>query len=226
MTTRAIATDTSIGALVSRRTLLAGGGALAGTTLLLGAAVTQAATDAVDPTDLHTAGLLPDLVLGHPEAPVTVVEYTSLTCGFCAKFHVEALPEFTSSHLDTGRARLVIREFPLDPRALAGFMLARSLGGDRALAMIDLLFRRQAEWSRVENASTALLAIAQHAGMTRESFTASLSDRTLQAAIIDVQKRGQSDFGVSGTPTFFIKSDRHVGTLSAAELGALVDART
>lgn len=225
MTTRSIATDTSNGALVSRRTLLAGSGALAAT-LLLSAAVTQAATDAVDPTDLHTAGLLPDLVLGHPDAPVTVVEYTSLTCGFCAKFHVEALPEFTASHLDTGRARLVIREFPLDPRALAGFMLARSLGSDRALAMIDLLFRRQAEWSRVQNASTALLAIAQHAGMTRESFTASLSDRMLQAAIVDGKNRGQSDFGVSKTPTFFIEGDRHVGTLSAAELGAVVDART
>lgn len=184
------------------------------------------ASGAVDAGSVIIPGALPDLVYGDETAPVTVVEYTSLTCGFCADFHVGALPDFRRSHLDTGRARLVVREFPLDPRSLAGFMLARCLEGDRTLAMIDLLFQRQADWARAENGSAALFSIAQTAGMGRDEFVECLGDRALQGKIVAAQERGQSEFGVSGTPTFFVDGERHVGTLSAVELSALVDART
>lgn len=206
-----------------RRAFLAGSAALGMACALSSNALAQDG-DAVRADAVGRAGPLAELVYGRTEAPVTVVEYTSLTCGFCAQFHNEALPEFRATHIDTGLARLVVREFPLDPRALAGFMLARCLEGERTLAMIDLLFQRQAEWARAENASAALLSLAQFAGMNRDTFTACLSNTELQQAVLAVQERGQSEFGVSGTPTFFINGERRVGALDAAALGAAVDA--
>ncbi|KQQ91002.1 disulfide bond formation protein DsbA [Aureimonas sp. Leaf324] len=180
----------------------------------------------VDPAAVQTPGPLAELSYGDAAAPVTVVEYTSLTCGFCAEFHVGVLPEFRRTHIDTGRARLVLREFPLDPRSLAGFVIARCLNGEATLAMIDVLFRQQAAWARAENASTALLGIAQLAGMNRDAFTACLSNKALQAEVVAVQERGRTEFGVSGTPTFFVGGQRQVGMISAADLGTIVDAQT
>ncbi|WP_019998813.1 thioredoxin domain-containing protein [Aureimonas ureilytica] len=208
-----------------RRRLLIGS-ALAGLGAVLPGSVLANDESPVDSAAVQASGDLPELAYGDPSAPVTVVEYTSLTCGFCAEFHVGVLPEFNRSHIDTGRARLVLREFPLDPRSLAGFMLARCLNGEATLAMIDVLFSQQKMWARAENASAALLGIAQLAGMDRDAFAACLSNKALQAQVVAVQERGHREFGVSGTPTFFIGGQRQVGMVAAADLGALVDAQT
>ncbi|WP_062228465.1 DsbA family protein [Aureimonas frigidaquae] len=206
-----------------RRSFLTGSAAV-GTAFILTSKASAQDSVAIVADSVGRPGQLDELVYGRADAPVTIVEYTSLTCGFCAHFHNDALPEFRRSHIDAGRARLVVREFPLDPRALAGFMLARCLEGERTLAMIDLLFRRQDEWARAENVSGILLSLAQFAGMSQDAFTACLSNTELQQAILAVRERGQTEFDVSGTPTFFINGERHVGALDAAELGAAVDA--
>ncbi len=179
----------------------------------------------VDPEAVQTPGPLAELSYGDAAAPVTVVEYTSLTCGFCAEFHVDVLPEFRRTHIDNGRARLVLREFPLDPRSLAGFMLARCLNGEATLAMIDVLFRQQAAWARAENASAALLGIAQLAGMDRDAFTTCCRIRRCKRGRRGPGARADR-VGVSGTPTFFVGGQRQVGMIGAADLGALVDAQT
>lgn len=210
---------------LDRRRLLIGG-TLVGLGMALPGSALAEDGGPVDPEAVQTPGPLAELSYGDAAAPVTVVEYTSLTCGFCAEFHVDVLPEFRRTHIDNGRARLVLREFPLDPRSLAGFMLARCLNGEATLAMIDVLFRQQAAWARAENASAALLGIAQLAGMDRDAFTTCLSNKALQAEVVAVQERGRTEFGVSGTPTFFVGGQRQVGMIGAADLGALVDAQT
>src|SRR5690606_21424368 len=132
----------------------------------------------VDIDRLMAPGALPEMALGEDDAPVTIVEYASLTCSHCANFHERTLPTIKERFIDTGKARLVMREFPIDPRAEAGFMLARC-AGDNYFAMTDTLFRQQRSWAPVENARDALLQIARLAGFSQESFEACLTDQQL-----------------------------------------------
>ena len=182
-------------------------------------------TGSVDVAKLMAGEALPDVVLGDPNAPVTIVEYASMTCPHCADFHSESLPIIKKAFIDTGKAKLILREFPFDPRALAAFMLARCTGDDaRRTAMVDVLFDQQADWARAENASEALLRIAKLAGMSENDFKACLNDKALQQKVVDVQQRGETVFGVSATPTFFVNGDKYAGALSPEQMAAVIKA--
>lgn len=176
----------------------------------------------VDMAKLLEEGALPEKSMGNPDAPVTIVEYASMTCGHCANFHKNTLPAIKEKYIDTGKARLILREFPFDPRAEAGFMLARC-ADDKYFAMIDVLFRQQANWVPVEDAQSALLNIAKLAGFTQESFEACLTDQKLLDDVRAVRSRGANDFGVDSTPTFFINGNKYTGALSVDEMSAIID---
>ena len=210
----------------------------AGTTPLPGAAapapVAAAAGEAakappaegkVDVAVLMAEGPLPDVVIGDPKAPVTIVEYASMTCSHCADFHENTLPVIKKAYLDTGKAKLILREFPFDPRALAAFMLARCAPEGKRTAMVDVLFSQQESWARAENASEALLSISKLAGFSQESFTACLSDKELQRKVVETQQRGEKEFGVAATPTFFVNGNKYAGALPPAEMAAVIDAQ-
>lgn len=188
-----------------------------------GAAEAPAAEGSVDVAALMQPGPLPEVVMGDPNAPVTIVEYASMTCSHCANFHINSLPTLKKEYLDTGKAKLILREFPFDPRSLAAFMLIRCAPEDKREPMMDVLYRQQDQWARAESAAEALLGIAKLAGFTQESFAACLNDKDLQTKIVDVQKRGESEFGVQATPTFFINGNRYPGALMPAELSAIID---
>ena len=84
-----------------------------------------------------------DRILGKPEAPITIVEYASLTCPHCAHFANDVLPEIKKAWIDTGKARLVLRDFPLDEPALRAAMIARCAPPDRYYAFADTFFAAQ-----------------------------------------------------------------------------------
>lgn len=176
----------------------------------------------VDMNRLLEEGALPDKVLGQDDAPVTIVEYLSMTCIHCANFHNNTLPVIKERYIDTGKARLITREFPFDPRAEAGAMLARC-ADTRYHAMMDVLFSQYQNWVQVENARTALLQIARLAGFSQESFEACLTDQQLLNDVREVRSRGQSEFGVEATPTFFINGQKYSGALSVDEMSAIIE---
>lgn len=176
----------------------------------------------VDMAKLLEPGALPEQALGKADAPVTIVEYASMTCPHCATFHEKTLPEFKAKYIDTGKVRMIFREFPFDPRAEAGFMLARC-AKDNYFPMVDVLFKQQQNWAAVQNAKDALLQIAKLAGFSQESFEACLTDQKLLEDVRSVRERGAKDFGVDSTPTFFIDGNRYPGALSIAELSAIID---
>jgi len=176
----------------------------------------------VDMAKLLQPGALPDKALGEDDAPVTIVEYASMTCPHCAQFHNVTLPQVKEKYIDTGKVRLIFREFPFDPRAEAGFMLARC-AGDNYFPMVEVLFRQQQNWAAVENARQALLDISKLAGFTQESFEACLTDQKLLDDVRAVQKRGATEFQVDSTPTFFINGNTYKGALSVAEMSAIID---
>ena len=176
----------------------------------------------VDMAKLLEEGSLPEKVLGNADAPVTIVEYASMTCPHCATFHERTLPQIKEKYIDTGKARLIMREFPFDPRAEAGFMLARC-ADNNYFAMVDVLFRQQRNWAAVDNAREALLQIARLGGFSQESFEACLTDQALLDNLRAVRTRGANDFGVDSTPTFFINGNTYKGALSVDEMSAIID---
>ncbi|MGX9117665.1 DsbA family protein [Mesorhizobium sp. BHbsci] len=176
----------------------------------------------VDMAALLKPGALPDEQLGKDDAKVTIVEYASMTCPHCAHFHETTLPELKTKYIDTGKARLILREFPFDPSAEAGFMLARC-SKDNYFPMVDVLFRQQANWAGVANTKDALLQISKMAGFTQESFEACLTDQKLLDDVRSVQKRGADEFKVDSTPTFFINGKTYKGALSIEEISAIID---
>ncbi len=176
----------------------------------------------VDMAELLKPGVLPDKILGKDDAPVTIVEYASMTCPHCAHFHATTLPELKTKYIETGKARLIFREFPFDPRAEAGFMLARC-SNDNYFPMVDVLFKQQSNWAAVDNAKDALLQIAKLAGFSQESFEKCLTDQKLLDDVRSVQKRAANEFKVDSTPTFFINGKTYKGALTIEEMSAIID---
>lgn len=187
------------------------------------AAAAAPAPDAtVDVAALMQPGALPEQILGKADAPVTIVEYASMTCSHCAHFHKTTLPAIKEKYIDTGKARLIMREFPFDPRAEAGFMLARC-AEDKYFPMVDVLFKQQESWAGVENAREALLQLSKLAGFTQESFEACLTDQKLLENVRAVRARGHDEFKVDSTPTFIINGNVYKGSKSVEEMSAIID---
>jgi protein-disulfide isomerase len=165
-----------------------------------------------DIAELMAPGPLPDISLGKEDAPYTIVEYASMTCPHCAQFHKVVLPELEKKYIDTGQARLILREFPLDGLAVAAFMLARCAGPDRYYPMVSALFETQPTWA-VPGAEgkEKLLLIAKQAGFSKEKFDQCLADKELFNKIVETRTRGNEKFGVDSTPSFFVNGKRLTG---------------
>ncbi len=162
--------------------------------------------------ELLKAGSLPDLALGKADAPVTIVEYASMTCSHCASFHNTVLPVLKEKYIDTGKVRLIFREFPLDERAALASMMARCAGGDKALPLISMLFSKQDEWATAKNDFLPkLFKLGQQVGFTKQSFDQCRQDEKLIKDIIAVRDRGNTSFGVNQTPTFFVNGKKMDG---------------
>jgi len=192
-------------------------GASTGTLAVAGLAAAGLAVPALAqaPADLMKPGPLPEMSLGDEKAPVTIVEYASMTCPHCAAFHAQTYPELKKKYIETGKVRFIMREFPLDPLAAAGFMLARCAGPDRYFPMIEVLFAKQRDWA-VRSPLAPLLAISKQAGMSEQAFNDCLKDQKLLDSIEEIRKRG-SEYGVQSTPTFFINGKLFRGNATLAD---------
>jgi protein-disulfide isomerase len=172
----------------------------------------------VSAEELMKPGPLPDLVLGKDDAPITVVEYASMTCGHCANFHNTVFPVLKEKYIDTGKVRFIMREFPLDNLAAGASMLARCAGGDKTFPLIGALFHTQETWAFVRgDPRPELFKVAKQAGFTQESFDKCLADQKLLDDISAVRTRGTEQFGVNSTPTFFINGKKMTSGPSVEE---------
>lgn len=171
---------------------------------------------------LATPGPLGDSWLGPETAKVTIVEYASLTCTHCAHFHEATFPELKKRYIDAGLARFTLREFPLDPLATGGFMLARADAGAKYYPVTDLLFETQASWAFVDKPLNALAQIMRQAGFSQEKFEATLRDQKLYDAVNAVKNRAVEQFKVDSTPTFFVNGQRLPGAVSIDEMDKII----
>lgn len=202
---------------MKRRTFLAGASATAAACALSPSAFAQPASEA-----LLAPGALPDKVFGSDDAPVTIIEYASLTCPHCRTFHVDVWPDLKERYVDTGKVRFIMREFPFDPRSTAGFMLARCAGDDKWYPTIDLLYRTQENWARTSDGSGALKSVMGMTGMDEAAFEACLQNEELMQQVQSVAEAGRG-FGVDSTPTFFINGQMYKGALSVDRFGEVIE---
>lgn len=185
----------------------------------------QALAQTVPSADLMKPDALPDMVMGNDKAPVTVIEYASMTCPHCAHFQETTFPELKKRYIDTGKVRYIFREFPLDSLAAAAFMLARCASTDdksKYFALIDTLFAQQRTWA-VEKPIPPLLAIAKQAGFTEKSFNDCLSNQKVLDGIESVRQRAVKEFKVESTPTFFVNGTMFPGALSIEDMAKAID---
>jgi protein-disulfide isomerase len=206
---------------------LAAGTAVAAIGLPLSSAVAQQVPQpegSVDVAKLMAPGALPEQSIGKADAPVTIVEYMSMTCPHCAAFHRETFDAIKEKYVDTGKVRFVLREFPLDNKAVAAIMIARCAPEGQYFPLVSALFKSQMTWATADDVRAALLQMSKLAGFTQESFEACLTNQKLLDDVIKVREAGGIDFGVSSTPTFFINGQRYAGGMSVAEMSAIIDA--
>lgn len=173
----------------------------------------------VDVTQLMMPGPLGDMTLGDPHAPVTIVEYASMTCPHCGRFHTDTYPTLKSKYIDTGKVYFVFREFPLDQLAFAAFMLGRCAGNDHYFDVIGMLFDRQMDWAYVNDPKSALETLLTPFGLgSDKAVDDCVANQDIFNNVEAVYNRGAQVFGVNGTPTFFFNGHRVVGEISVADL--------
>jgi protein-disulfide isomerase len=199
---------------------LIGAGAATGVVRLIGPAKADEATPS--PADLADAGPNGDVMLGSEKAPVTIIEYASMTCPHCAHFSENTFPELKKRYIDTGKVRFTLRTFPLDQLAAAGFMLAICGGKDKYMPIVETLFAKQDQWI-VKDPVPALEDIAKQFGFTEDQFKKCLANQKVLDDIQAVRDHAVEKLGVNSTPTFFINGKKVVGDLSIDQMAKEID---
>ncbi len=163
-----------------------------------------------------------DRVLGDEGAGVTILEYSSLTCPHCAQFHAEGYRHLKSAYIDTGKVRLVFRDFPLDGLALRAAALAECVPAERYFPFLQLLFEGQKNWARSDDPITDLVRLGKLAGLDEERAMQCLQDEAKLESIIQERLTGQQDHEIESTPSFIIDGRKHPGVLTAEDLDQIL----
>ncbi len=224
---------------MNRRSLLLGSGAAVVAVAGYGAwagfggnQVVDLGATLIDPAQAQTASDAPldlsrveEMVMGNPDAAVTVMEFASYTCPHCANFHQTVFQELKRDYIDTGLIRFVYREVYFDAYGLWASLVARCGGPMRYFGVSSILYQEQAEWSRAADGAAVadnLRRIGRRAGMSDEQMNTCLADRDLAMAMMQVYQNGVTEFGVQGTPSFVINGTLH-SNMSFAEFRAILD---
>lgn len=151
---------------------------------------------------IDVAAAMKDRSIGKDDAPVTIIEYASLTCPHCAHFDKEILPEVKKRLIDTGKARLIYRDFPLDGVGLKAAMMARCLPADKYFSMIDVIFAQQDIWAKAKDPLEGLQKLGSLAGMDVADFKNCTENHDLETAVLASRKQAEDKYKVESTPTF------------------------
>ncbi|MBD1547562.1 DsbA family protein [Roseibium aggregatum] len=208
---------------LSRRQLLQAASGLALTIGIMGLPALAQAAETVDIDELMKPSPLGDKVLGSEDAPVTIVEYASMTCGHCAHFDEVTFPELKSRYIETGKVRYIFREYPLNQPAYAMSMLARCMPADKYFDGVEIMFEQLRSGALSGTFLPALTKLSKQIGFTQESFEECLTNQKLLDALEAEKTRATNEFGVKATPTFFINGEKHSGALSIEEMGKIID---
>jgi protein-disulfide isomerase len=172
--------------------------------------------------DIMAPSPLPEMSWGSATAPVTIVQYMSLTCPHCRNFHLTVYPEFKRRFIDTGKVRYILREFPIGKTSGNATIALRCAPPDKYLELYGKFMQQQASWVSLEVRPDAIFAVARQVGMTRPQFDACLQNQGMIANLKWVKDRGRK-LGIVGTPNFFIGTKLIKKELTIAEIADYVE---
>ncbi len=164
-----------------------------------------------------------DLAVGDPDAPVTVIEFFSLTCPSCLRFHKNVYNRLEPEYVDTGKVRFVARDFPLNAPALQAAVLAHCAGRERYFTFIDVLFQTFDDWAGSRDYTDKLGQIGELGGVSRDRFADCLADEDIETAIFQSIADGQANYDVSGTPTLVVNGEKYDGKMTFDGLSKHID---
>ncbi|UXN73691.1 DsbA family protein [Devosia sp. A8/3-2] len=192
---------------------------------LCGVATANAAEgDVVDRAKLMApAGGMTDHIRGSDTAPVTVIEYASPTCPHCATFATTVKPDFVAAYVNTGKVKLITRPFVRNVLDAAVFMLAEAAGPTNYDNVLATYFKTQNDWAASEAPRDKILEIAKQLGFTRETFDAALTNQALFTGMEAMRDQALNDFGLQGTPTFYVNGKTLTGDKTLEQLAAEID---
>lgn len=175
--------------------------------------------------DIMAPSPLPEMSWGRPDAPVTIVQYASLTCPHCRNFHLTVYPELKRRFIDTGKVRYILREFPIGKSSGNATIALRCASPDKYLELYGKFLEQQPTWVSLEVRLDAIYSVAKQVGMTRPQFDACLQNQDMIAKLKWVKDRGRK-LGVIGTPNFFIGTKLIKKELTIAEIADYVEQAT
>ncbi len=176
----------------------------------------QAAREVIqNPTvaEVMEAGPLGEMSWGRADAPVTLVQYASLTCRYCRRFHAETFPQLKKEFIDTGKVRYILREFPIGKASGTATIALRCAPPDKYLALYGKFLDQQGAWVAQEVRTDQILKVASQVGVTGDQFSACLKDQDMINKLAQIKDRGRK-LGIIGTPNYFLN-----GKLIKAEIG-------
>lgn len=196
--------------------------------LLSGPALAQdAPADETATAEASEAQILPDIAMGAEDAPLTVIEYASFTCGHCANFHDESWPKLKSEYIDTGKVRFIQRDIYFDAVGLWAGILARCGGTEKYYAVSDMLFSDQKKWlagGSGDEIATNLRKIGLKAGMTEDQMTACWDDTAKAESLVATFQKNASADEIEATPTFIVGGEK-VSNQPWDDLRQLIDTK-
>ena len=172
--------------------------------------------------DVMMTGTLPEMSLGSPDAPVTIVQYQSLTCPHCRAFHRETFPELKRTYIDTGKVRFIMREFPIGKQSGNATIALRCAPPDKYFTLYGKFMEQQSAWVSQEVRLDPIFAVAKQVGMTREQFESCLKNQAMIDGLKWVKERGRT-LGIIGTPNFFVQGKLVKKTLTMSDIRETVE---
>ena len=142
--------------------------------------------------------------LGEPKN--TIIEYASMTCPHCSDFHGDVFPKIKKDLIDTGIVKYTFRDFPLDPFAMAGTMIANCVNEDKYFDVVNVLLKTQKKW--IERGYQGIISVAKNFGLSEEDTKRCLSDKELINLIESNMNLASNSFGITGTPSVFVNGKK------------------
>ncbi len=168
-------------------------------------------------------GALLEIALGSADAPVTIVQYASLTCPHCKRFHAEVYPALKRDYIDTGKVRYILRDFPIGRQSGQGSIAIRCAAPDKYISLYGKFLDQQPSWVSQEVRVDPIFAVAAQGGLSRADYDACRSNTALVENIKAIKDRGRK-LGIIGTPNFFIQDKLIKKAVDMAELSSLIEA--
>ena len=166
-----------------------------------------------------------DFVIGDEDAPITIIEYASMSCSHCANFHKNTLPELKTEYIDTGKVRMIFRDFPFNYPALLGSMMMRCIPNEVRYDYMNVLYQLQSKWVNRDPKVTKkeLYKIMQSGGMTKDEFDSCYSNLDIENEILEAVMAAQNDFNIRSTPSFIVNGNLVEGNKNTKEFRQIID---